>query len=171
MLTDALRGTAVKITLSSQQFPVPSHLLKSYIFHSHVFEICDIALVFLKRKKNRLKVAYLIMQWSKIKNWNSVIPELRNILFGCLSVKNSKCTGVSSKKLIFFWVLFLAVFQTSMSYLNGKLGFLPLESKGCLLHSIEVTKNSKNIVEKVKEYLVILTYFEQTKQDVQNRSD
>lgn len=61
MLTDALRGTAIKITLSSQQYPVPSHLLKSYIFHSHVFEICDIALVFLNRKKNRLKVTYLIM--------------------------------------------------------------------------------------------------------------
>lgn len=80
-----------------------------------------------------------------------------------MCVKNSKCTGVSSKKLTFFWVLFLAVFRkqrTSMSYLNGRLGFLALESKGCLLHSIEVAKNSKNIVEEVKEYLVILTYFE-----------
>lgn len=64
----------------------------------------------------------------------------------------------------FFWVLFLAVFQkqrTSMSYLNVRLVFLALESRGCLLHSTDVTKKTpKNIVEEVKEYLVIFTYFE-----------
>lgn len=37
--------------------------------------------------------------------------------------------------------------------------------------TIEVAKTHKNIVEEVKEYLAIFTYFEQTKGEVQTRGD
>ena len=81
MLTDALSGTAVKITLSTQRFPVPDYLLKSCIFHGHAFEIWDMALIFLKRGKEIKGDLFIIRAVKNLFNFILVGPEFRGAFF------------------------------------------------------------------------------------------